>query len=225
MRISRLHSWDLTPKEAVVLQRQLASRVDSSSPLKRCELVAGADVSYARFSNVFFAGVVVLHVSDFTVVERQQVVRETPFPYVPGLLSFREAPALLDVFEKLKTKPDAVMIDGHGFAHPRRFGIAAHMGLWLKRPCLGCAKTRLTGEYQEPGSEAGAVTPLIEKGEIIGHVVRSKTGVKPLFVSVGHRIDLASAVRLVLRTCNGYRIPEPTRQAHLYVNQLRRAAE
>src|SRR5690349_2545969 len=131
MKIRRLHSWDLTPKEAVALQRQLAEQVDARTPLVRCNLVAGADVSYDRFSNVFYAGVVVLRTDDLTVVERHGVVREVSFPYVPGLLSFRETPVLLEAFAKVESEPDAVILDGHGFSHPRRFGFACHLGLWL----------------------------------------------------------------------------------------------
>src|SRR5206468_3269204 len=141
-----------------------------------------------------------------------------------GLLTFREAPALLEAFAKVKAEPDAVMIDGAGFAHPRRIGSAAHVGLCLNRPTIGCAKTRLIGRSEELCREAGSTVALMDKGEIVGSVVRTKTGVKPVFVSVGHKIDLASAIRLVLASCQGYRIPEPTRQAHLFVNELRRNA-
>jgi deoxyribonuclease V len=225
MQIQRLHSWDLTPKEAVALQRELASRIDTRTPLAGCEWIAGADVSYSRFSNTLFAGVVVLAMADLSIVERQGVVREVTFPYVPGLLSFRETPVLLDAFAKLKTEPDAVMIDGHGFAHPRRMGYASHAGLWLDRPTIGCAKSVLVGTYKEPGLKAGAVTPLVEQGDVIGEAVRTKNRVAPVFVSVGHMIDLRSAVELVLASCKGYRIPEPTRQAHLFVNELRRGSQ
>jgi deoxyribonuclease V len=224
MRIERLHSWDLTPKEAVKLQRELAGRVDARTRLARRELIAGADVSYQRFSNEVHAGVVVLRMADLTVVERRSVVFETRFPYVPGLLSFRETPALLEAFAQVESEPDVVMLDGHGFAHPRRFGFACHVGLWLNRPCLGCAKSRLVGSYKAPGVRAGSRSWLLDRGEVIGKVVRTKAGVKPVFVSVGHRIDLESAVRTVLATGAGYRIPEPTRLADLYVKELRRAA-
>jgi len=223
MKVHRLHAWDLAPAEAVALQRQLAGRVEAGPPLGRCDLVAGADVSYNRFSNVFYGGVVVLRTSDLEVVERQGAVREVHFPYIPGLLSFREAPVLLDAFARVKSEPDAVIVDAHGLSHPRRFGLTCHVGLCLDRPTLGCAKTRLTGTYEEPGPRAGAHAPLTDKGEVIGSVLRTRAGVRPVFVSVGHRTDLASAVRLVLRTCRGYRLPEPTRQAHHYVNSLRRA--
>ena len=222
MKIRSLHSWDLTPTEAVALQRTLANQVEARTPLTRCALVAGADVSYDRFSNVFYAGVVVLRMDDLTVVEEHGVVREVTFPYIPGLLSFRETPVLLEAFAKVKSEPDAVILDGHGYSHPRRFGFACHLGLWLDRPAVGCAKTRLIGTYKEPGRRVGAVAPLKDDDEVIGQIVRTKVRVKPVFVSVGHKIDLRSAVELVLATCRGYRLPEPTRQAHLHVNALRR---
>jgi deoxyribonuclease V len=224
MRIKRLHSWDLTPTEAVALQRQLAARVDMHTPVERCDLIAGADVSYSRFSKVLYAGVVVLRMADLTIVERREAIRETTFPYVPGLLSFREAPALLDALAQVESAPDAVVLDGHGFAHPRRFGLACHIGLWLNRPCLGCAKSRLTGTFKRPGAKAESRAVLADGEEIIGAVVRTKTKVKPVFVSVGHRIDLESAVRIILGARAGYRIPEPTRLADQHVNALRRAA-
>src|SRR5262249_42599544 len=145
-----------------------------------------------------------------------------PFPYVPGLLSFRELPILLEAFAKLRARPDAVMMDGQGFAHPRRIGIASHLGLWLGLPTVGCAKTHLVGTAREPGEEPGANGVLRDKKDVIGHVLRTKFNVKPLFISVGSGIDLASATRLVLACCRGHRLPEPTRQAHLYSNALRR---
>jgi deoxyribonuclease V len=225
MKIHNLHPWDLTPTEAIALQRELASKVDSRTPLTSVELVAGADISYERFSNVFYAGVVVVRVSDGSIVEKHSAVRTHPFPYIPGLLSFRESPAVLDAFAQVKSKPDAVMLDGQGYAHPRRFGLACHIGLCLDLPCIGCAKSVLVGTYREPKLRAGSLAPLMDRDEVVGQVVRTKTGVKPVYVTVGHKIDLASAVRVVLQTCRGYRIPEPTRQAHLFVNQLRAAAK
>ncbi len=223
MKIHRLHSWDLTPAEAIVLQKELASRVDTQTPLTRCNLIAGADVSYNRFSSRFYGGIVILRMEDLAVVERQGIVRDVSFPYVPGLLSFRETPVLLDVFTLLKHEPDVLMLDGHGLAHPRRMGYACHVGLWLDRPTIGCAKSRLVGEFKEPGQRPGAVSPLRLDGDVVGQVVRTKKNTRPVFVSVGHKIDLRSAVEIVLATCKGYRIPEPTRQAHLLVNELRRA--
>ncbi len=220
--MKRLHSWDLTPAEAVQLQRELAGRIDVRTPLAGPRLVAGADVSYNRFSPTLYAAVVVLRSDDWSIVETQTAVGPSPFPYIPGLLSFREAPILLEAFAKLQDQPDAVMCDGQGLAHPRRFGLACHLGLWLDIPCLGCAKSLLTGKYKEPRKKAGSLAPLRDGAEVIGSIVRTKTGIKPVYVSAGHRLDLPSAVRLVLASCRGYRLPEPTRQAHLHVNALRR---
>jgi deoxyribonuclease V len=216
-----LHAWNLTPTKAVVLQRELAQQIDVSKPLEKCELIAGADCSYNRFSPKFYAAVVVLRTSDWSVVETQGVVGESPFPYIPGLLSFRELPSVLQAFAKLEHQPDAVMLDGQGRAHPRRLGLACHLGLWLRIPCFGCAKTRLCGKYDEPAITKGSTSELIDKGEIVGNVVRTKNKTKPLFVSPGHLIDLPSAVYWTLESARGYRMPEPTRQAHLHVNQMR----
>jgi deoxyribonuclease V len=221
MKIRKLHSWDLTPKQAIALQKELAAQIDTRRTLKKCNLIAGADCSYNRFSPILYAAVVVLQASDLTIVETQGLVGECRFPYVPGLLSFREVPIFLDVFAKLKHRPDAVMLDGQGWAHPRRIGLACHAGLWLGVPCFGCAKTRLIGEHDEPGPNVGDFAPLRDKGQIIGSVVRTKLRTKPVYVSSGHQIDLPSAVRLTLASGRGYRIPEPTRQAHLHVNQMR----
>lgn len=239
MDIPQLHSWSLSPKEAVGLQRELAERVESHVPLLECDLLACADVSYNRFSPIFYAAVVVLRTSDLTIVETQEAVAEARFPYVPGLLSFREAPVLLEAFAKLRCRPDVVMVDGHGQAHPRRFGIACHLGLWLGLPTIGSAKTLLYGEFDEPANKPGACSPLRavlhkeeresatlnNQGEIIGSVVRTKAKTKPVFVSVGHKIDLPSCVSMVLKTCRGYRLPEPIRAAHEHVNEVRRRAK
>jgi len=223
VRFFSSHSWELTPTEAVALQRQLACQVDARTPLVRWELIAGADVSYNRFSPTVYAGVVVIRAADLTVIEKQGVVREVTFPYVPGLLSFRETPVLLEAFERLRCEPDVIMVDGHGYSHPRRFGYACHLGLLLDRPTLGCAKSRLIGSYKEPAKQVGCLAALKDEDEVIGQIVRTKLKTKPVFVSVGHKIDLPSAVRVVLASCRGYRLPEPTRQAHLHVNALRRA--
>ncbi len=205
-----------------MLQRELAKQVDVRVPLTKCDLIAGADISYNRFSSRFYAAVVVLRVDDCSVVEVRHAVRESPFPYVPGLLTFREGPALLDAFALVESPVDAIMFDGQGIAHPRRLGLASHMGLWLKVPSIGCAKSLLTGHFKEPGEKAGSVSPLKYRDEVIGEAVRTKDRTNPVFVSAGHLIDLPSSVRLVLQTSRGYRIPEPTRQAHLTVNDIRR---
>jgi deoxyribonuclease V len=212
----------VTVAEATKLQRELAARVDVRPPLKECRLIAGADISYNRFSTTMYAAVVVLRMDDLGVVEVRGAVAETSFPYQPGYLSFREAPALIAAFARVASEPDAVMCDGQGIAHPRRLGLASHVGLWLQRPTLGCAKSRLFGRSGELPREAGSAVPLMQGDEQLGMVVRTKTGVQPVYVSPGHLIDIASSVDLVLRSCKGYRIPEPTRQAHLHVNALRR---
>jgi deoxyribonuclease V len=223
MKFRKLHRWDLTPREAITLQKQLVGRLDRTRRLpKHIELVAGADASYNRFSPIICASVVVWRPVGGEIVETADAVLETRFPYVPGLLSFREAPALLAAFALLKTKPDVILVDGHGFAHPRRFGIASHVGLWLKRPTVGCAKTRLCGEYKEPAAARGSGSLLQDHGEVIGRVVRTKKGAKPLFASIGNMIDLNSAVRVVLAMTRGRRLPVPSLLAHAASNHLRR---
>lgn len=222
MRINTLHPWNLTPTEAVALQKELADRVVTRGKLDRWQLIAGADVSYNRFSSTIYAGVVVLRMPDLTLVERQGIVTEARFPYRTGLLTFRETPALLEVFAKLQTEPEVIMLDGQGYAHPRRMGYASHVGLCLDRPSIGCAKSRLVGSFNALKPKAGSLARLIDRDEVVGMAVRTKNAVNPVYVSVGHKIDLNSAVAVVLATCRGYRVPEPTRQAHLYVNQLRR---
>ena len=218
----QLHEWSLAPREAVELQKQLRARVRVVPLKKKIETIAGADISFNKFDPVVYAGVVVLRLPLLEVVEEVGVVSETKFPYVPGLLSFRETPSVLEAWAKLKTEPDAVMFDGQGIAHPRRVGIASHVGLLIDRPTLGCAKSVLVGKFEEPGEERGSWTPLIDKGETVGAAVRTKTRVQPIYVSPGHLIDLAGAIELTLRCDGGYRQPEPTRRAHLLVNALRR---
>ncbi|QDU63561.1 Endonuclease V [Planctomycetes bacterium Pan216] len=225
MRFRKLHDWDLTPKEAVALQRQLVSQVVLNRPDKRPpQLIAGVDASYPRFSNRITAGVVVCHRDDWSIVESSYAVLDSPFPYVPGLLSFRELPGLLEAFKGLKTRPDAIIVDGQGRAHPRRFGIGCHLGLWLDIPTIGCGKTRLCGEFAEPSNERGGRSDLIDKEEVIGEVLRTRTGVKPVYASIGHKFDLVSAVDLLLDCAPRYRLPEPIRLAHHFVNESRLAS-
>ena len=220
----KLHEWDVTPREAVELQKRLRERVRIVPLKKKIETVAGADISFNKFDPVVYAGIVVLRLPSLEVVEEVGVVSETAFPYVPGLLSFRETPSVLEAWAKLKTEPDAVMFDGQGLAHPRRVGIASHVGLLIDRPTLGCAKSVLVGRFEEPRPERGAWTPLVDpkNGEQVGAAVRTKTKVQPIYVSPGHLIDFAGAIRLTLDCDGGYRQPEPTRRAHLLVNALRR---
>ena len=220
--LPELHRWDLSPRDAIELQKSLRDRLTLQTPPRRLQTVAGADISFDKDDPTVYAGIVVLRLPDLAVVEEATVVTEARFPYVPGLLSFREAPAILAAWEKLRTKPDAVMFDGQGIAHPRRFGIAAHVGLWLDRPTWGCAKSLLTGRYDEPAPERGSRSPLVDKGETIGAVLRTKDRTNPVYVSVGNWMTLDTAVELTLRCGGGYRVPEPTRRAHLLVNALRR---
>ena len=207
-----LHGWDVTPEEAVKMQQGLRSRVSLVPALKLEDIrtVAGID---ALYSDVSRAAVVVLSFPELEVVERAVATRDSVFPYVPGLLSFREVPAVLDALAKLRTQPDVLMCDGQGYAHPRRLGLASHLGVYLNRPSVGCAKSRLVGTYAEPGQRVGDRSPLIHRGETVGMVVRSKPRTNPLFVSPGHLMDIETSVELVLACLRGYRLPEPTRLA------------
>jgi deoxyribonuclease V len=224
MQIPHLHDWPATEEEAVALQQELAPRVDVSAPLASFDYVAGCDIAYHLTEPRLFAAVVVLRASDLSVVEERAVTCEVTFPYVPGLLSFREVPALLTAFAQLRHAPDVAMLDGQGVAHPRRFGLACHLGLWLGLPCVGCAKSWLVGDYDEAGPNAGDASPLTLGGEEVGAVVRSAAGARPVFVSPGHEIDVPSAVAVVRATLSGYRHPAPTRAAHMAANRLRAAA-
>lgn len=225
MRIEPLHTWDLNPTEARELQRELAGKIDTTKRLKSWKTLAAADVSYNKFSEWLYAAVVVVRAETFELVERVGVVGKAEFPYIPGLLSFREAPPVLDAFRKLKVTPDVVLCDGQGIAHPRRIGLASHLGLWLRLPTIGCAKSLLCGTYEEPGPDRGDRSPLIDQGEVVGAVVRSRARVSPLYVSPGHLCDLESAVAVVLASTVKYRLPVPGRMAHDYVNAIRRAAD
>lgn len=221
MPSSSPHSWDLTPGEAIEVQKRLRNLVRIEPLSREVHTIAGADISFNKFSETVYAGIVVLSLPDLQIIESAGVRSVTKFPYVPGLLSFRETPSVLEAWEKLKTKPDVLMLDGQGIAHPRRFGIACHVGLLLDLPTIGCAKSILVGKHGELGHESGSRSPLVDRGEQVGVALRTKDRVSPVYVSPGHLIDLDSAVGLVLRSTGKYRQPEPTRQAHLLVNQLR----
>lgn len=217
-----LHSWSLRPSDAVALQQELRSQVEIRPLEREIRFVAGADISYDKDSEVLFAGIVVLELPSLKIVESRGLQMTATFPYVPGLLSFREAPPLLKVWEQLEHTPDVLVLDGQGLAHPRRFGIACHLGLWLQIPTMGCAKTLLVGKYDDLDEAKGASAPLVHRNEVVGAAVRTKKKVTPVYVSPGHLCDLPGAIDLTLRCDGGYRIPEPTRQAHLFVNRLRR---
>jgi deoxyribonuclease V len=214
MYLHRRHDWNLTPQEAIALQKMLAAEVISNQPIdiNTVRWVAGVDVSVK--DNVSQAAVVVSTFPDLHPVETVLAQQPTPFPYIPGLLSFREGPVLVEAFEKLQQTPDVFIFDGMGIAHPRRIGIASQMGLWLQKPTIGCGKTHFVGSYDEPRQERGAWSELRDKGELIGAVLRTRAGVKPVYISPGHLADLPTAIELVLRCVTKYRLPEPIRLAH-----------
>jgi len=221
-----LHPFDLPVPEARALQERLRSRVSERDGARVAapRLVAGADVSFDKHDTLLHAAVVVLDARRLEPVEIATASVDVRFPYVPGYLSFRELPPLLAAFAKLHALPDVIVCDGHGRAHPRRFGLACHLGVLLGLPTLGVAKSRLVGTHREPGPRRGAGTRLLDAGDVIGRVLRTRQGVKPVYVSVGHRVSLASACRLTLALAPRFRLPEPTRHAHREVNRVRREA-
>lgn len=207
------HLWNVSPTQAIAIQRKLARRVIQRGRAGKLRLVAGADLAFAPDGDEGIAGVVVWDVVAGEVVEQHVIRLPIDFPYVPGLLSFREAPAILAVLRKLRSRPDAFMFDGQGLAHPRRFGLACHVGVLIDRPSLGCAKSVLIGTCRTPALSRGSSTRLIAGGDCVGRVVRTRDNVKPVYVSVGHRMSLATAVEITLATGNGYRLPAPTHLA------------
>ncbi|OGO31648.1 MAG: endonuclease V [Chloroflexi bacterium RBG_16_56_11] len=214
MNVIALHEWHVTTAQANEIQLRLASQISRAGNIVNPRFIAGADISVNKFAKTGTGAVVVLSYPELEMVEVQVVTDRIEFPYVPGLLTFREAPLVLAAFEKLTLRPDALIVDGQGIAHPRRIGLASHLGLLLGLPTIGCAKSRLLGEYREPDSAAGSFSDLLDDDEIIGAALRTRAGIKPVFVSIGHRIDLPSAIRWTLACCRGYRIPEPLRLAH-----------
>ncbi len=210
----RLHRWNVTPARAIAIQRELASRVEISKLPAVVRYVAGLDATFTRNEKWCIASVVLWDLRDQVVVEQYVQRRRLAFPYVPGLLSFREAPALLAAIGKLRVRPDVLMCDGQGLAHPRRFGIACHVGVLTGLPSLGCAKSILVGEYGVLKTARGSKSPLMDRGERVGSVLRTRDGVNPVYVSIGHWIDLPGAEEVVLRCSGGFRLPEPTRLAH-----------
>jgi deoxyribonuclease V len=205
------------------LQESLRERVELEDRFGDIRYVAGADLAFDPATELAFAGVIVYRFPGLEEVERRMARRKLRFPYVPGLLSFRECPILLAAFARLATEPDLVLIDGHGRAHPRRFGIACHIGILFDKPTIGCAKSRLVGEHQDPDKRAGSTSPLMLDGERLGVVLRTRDHVRPIYVTTGHRVSLDTAVGLVKQCLDGFRIPKPTREADHYVRDLRRA--
>jgi len=215
MRVQKLHGWEVSAAQAREIQLRLAKRVVTANEVITPRLIAGIDISAPDAQGVTRGAAVVLRYPEFGIVEVKEAQSKIRFPYVPGLLSFRESPLILAACEKLCNIPDLILVDGQGIAHPRRFGLASHVGLLLDLPTIGCAKSILCGQHRPVGEEAGSHAELLDNGELVGAALRTKSGVKPIYVSVGHRIDLASALQWVIRCCRGYRLPEPTRLAHL----------
>ncbi len=215
MEVKKLHSWQVSITEALDIQRGLAAQVSRISEVTTPRFIAGVDISRQKAQGVATGAVVVLNYPELGLVETKIVEGELSFPYVPGLLSFRESPLTLAACERLTVTPDLILVDGQGIAHPRRMGLASHLGLLLDTPTIGCAKSLLCGSHEAPGVEPGSYAEVVDRGEVIGVALRTRLGVKPIYVSIGHKVDLQTAIHWVLKCCRGYRLPEPTRLAHL----------
>jgi deoxyribonuclease V len=215
VKINRLHNWQISTDEALMIQQRLSAQVVRSGEVEAPRLIAGVDVAVGRAGEMARAAVVVLNFPELEVVGVEVAEGCLGLAYIPGLLSFRESPLILNAFEKLTCVPDLVMVDGQGIAHPRRLGLACHLGLFLDIATIGCAKSRLCGRHQPPGEKSGSYAEVVDKDETVGVALRTKTGIKPIYVSTGHKISLENAIYWVLKCCRGYRLPEPTRLAHL----------
>ena len=208
-----LHDWNLKPAGAIALQKELAKRIIREDQLGEVCTIAGVDMAINEQNAMARAAVVLLSFPELEILERHIYEEPVRMEYIPGLLSFRETPCILGAFARLKQQPDLVMVDGQGIAHPRRLGIASHLGLWLNLPTIGCAKSILVGSHPTLSEEVGSWVPLKDRGEIIGAVLRTRSQVKPMIISLGHRISLETSIHYVLACSKGYRLPEPTRQA------------
>lgn len=214
------HPWNLSEMDAVKLQQELSLKIVKEDQLKEVNYVAGVDVAYSEHSDKLIAAIVILEASSLRLVESVVVEDMVHFPYIPGLFSFREIPPLLKAFKQIKTPPQLIVCDGQGMAHPRRFGLASHLGVLFDIPTIGCGKTKLLGEFQDPEVKRGSSSLLVDRGEVIGAVLRTQDNVKPIFVSIGHRISLATAREWILKLSPKYRLPETTRQADQLVNKV-----
>jgi deoxyribonuclease V len=222
LEVKNLHIWDLEPKEAILIQKLLSKDLIIEGKPEEINLVAGCDISFNRFSDTGYAVVVVLSYPDLEIVEKTFHIGETKMKYIPGLLSFREAPLLIKAFEKVKHEPDVIMYDGQGIAHPRRIGIASHMGILTQKPSIGCAKSLLVGDFEEKQPIKGNHSPLYHKDELIGYALYTKDKCKPVFISSGHKVSNEFARDFTLSCTKKYKLPETTRQAHLFSNEIRR---
>lgn len=217
MKINNLHRWDLTILQIKKLQGKFAGRVSHKKFFGLPKIIAGADCGLNLKKNKIYGVVALFNYPELEIIETQSAELPLTFPYVPGFLSFREAPVLLAAFKKLKNTPDLVFIDGHGIAHPRRLGIASHLGLWLDIPTIGCAKSVLVGDYASFKREKGNYSYLKHKGKIIGAALRTRNNCKPVFISIGHKINLECSLKFTLLCSDGYRIPKPTRIADKFI--------
>ena len=215
-----LHSWNVSVEEAIQIQEALRDRIILKKTFSRVKTIGGGDVAYSRKGNLLFGAIVVLSFPEMEILDTATADGKVSFPYIPGLLSFREGPILIRAFQRLRLKPDMMIYDGQGIAHPRRIGLASHMGLWLELPSIGCAKTPLLDEFIPPGPSRGSFEWIRREGKKIGAVLRTKDGVKPLFVSPGHQIDLLTSNQLTLESCKGFRFPEPLRKAHQLAERM-----
>lgn len=221
MKIKNLHSWDIPYAEARQIQSVLAARIKFTGVRKTPKLIAGIDCAFSKDGKRIGAAVIVMNFPQLEVIEVKTATAKVTYPYIPGLLSFREAPVCIKAVQKIENTPDLFLIDGQGIAHGRKLGLAAHLGLFFNKPTIGCAKSRLVGEYKEPKKEKGSYSPLIYKNEQVGAVVRTRTNVKPLFISVGNKCKLDFAIKMTLACAKKYRLPEPTRIAHQTVTKLK----
>ena len=201
--------------KAVEFQSRIGPFIPGKAKGRKFRTVCGLDISYSKGSDLVFAAAALFSYPDMKLIEERNIMGRETFPYIPGLLAFRELPVLLEAFARLTRTPDLILVDGQGLAHPRRFGIACHLGLLLDLPTIGCAKSRLVGTHGMIGEEVGSQVEVVDGGQVVGMAVRTRPGSKPIYVSVGHKVDLAAAVGLVLACIRGYRLPEPTRLAHL----------
>jgi deoxyribonuclease V len=220
-----LHSWIVTVEEAIKIQEILKDRVIVRNGFSKLKTIGGGDVAYSQESNRLLGAIVVLSFSKMETLDIATAYGKISFPYIPGFLSFREAPILIKTFQKLKIKPDLMIYDGQGIAHPRRFGLASHLGLWLDLPSIGCAKTPLLDGFNPPPPSTGSFELIQREGEQVGAVLRTKDKTKPLFVSPGHRIDVLTSIQIILTACQGFRIPEPLRRAHQISQEMMRGAQ
>lgn len=211
----------LTPAQAIAYQHELRKQVNIRPLDKPIKVIAGADISFNKYSDIVYAGIVLFSYPDLKIIGQSTAISKTTFPYISGLLAFREVPALLDAWNKLIIKPDVLVLDGQGIAHGRRLGIATHFGLITHTPTIGSAKSRLIGKYEEPGAKQFAQSPMYDKGELIGIALRSKKKCNPIYISPGNLVSMEQSVEIIKNCIRGYRIPEPTRQAHLLVNKIR----